>query len=101
MSQYGKYPESNVYNVLTGKFLHNKILVIRNLITIEGEIHMPKVLEKKSEKKQLSLELIDFGNKLQQALATKVQIKGSERKGKIMIEYYSKEDLNRIYNLFN
>lgn len=57
--------------------------------------------EKKTNKKQLSLELIDFGNKLQQTLATKVQIKGTERKGKILIEYYSKDDLNRIYNLFN
>lgn len=46
-----------------------------------------------------SLELIDFSTKLQQTLATKVQIKGTERKGKIMIEYYSKDDLNRIYEL--
>ena len=57
--------------------------------------------EKASNKRPLSLELIDFSNKLQQTLSTKVQIKGTEKKGKILIEYYSKEDLNRIYNLFN
>ena len=57
--------------------------------------------EKTSSKKPLSLELVDFGNKLQQALSTKVQIKGTERKGKIIIEYYNKDDLNRIYNIFN
>ena len=38
--------------------------------------------EKAPIKKALSLELVDFGNKLQQTLATKVQIKGTERKGK-------------------
>lgn len=57
--------------------------------------------DKVTTKKPTSLELIDFGNKLQQALSTKVQIKGTEKKGKIIIEYYNKDDLNRIYNLFN
>ena len=46
-----------------------------------------------------SIELIDFTQKLQQILATKVQIKGTEKKGKIMIEYYSKDELNRLYEL--
>ena len=57
--------------------------------------------EHSSIKKPLSLELVDFGNKLQQTLSTKVQIKGTEKRGKIIIEYYNKDDLNRIYNLFN
>lgn len=57
--------------------------------------------ERVTTKKPLSLELVDFSNRLQQALSTKVQIKGTERKGKIVIEYYNKEDLNRIYSLFN
>ena len=46
-----------------------------------------------------SIELIDFTQKLQQILATKVQIKGPEKKGKILIEYYSKDELNRLYEL--
>ena len=57
--------------------------------------------ERTTVKKPLSLELVDFGNKLQQTLSTKVQIKGTEKKGKIIIEYYNKDDLNRIYNLFS
>ena len=97
---------------------HGKILVsisdpstqisIANMV-VEGKISV-RELEKylqvmanrtpKTEKRvHQSLELIDFTNKLQQTLATKVQIKGTEKKGKIMIEYYSKDDLNRIYSL--
>lgn len=53
------------------------------------------------KKKVQSLELIDFTNKLQQTLSTKVKIQGTEKKGKILIEYYSKDDLNRIYSMFN
>lgn len=46
-----------------------------------------------------SIELIDFAKDLQQRLATKVQIKGTENKGKIVIDYYNKDDLDRLYTL--
>lgn len=46
-----------------------------------------------------SIELIDFSKDLQQRLATKVEIKGTEKKGKIVIDYYSKDDLDRLYTL--
>lgn len=55
--------------------------------------------QKNNKPKTQSIELIDFTQKLQQILATKVQIKGTEKKGKIMIEYYSKDELNRLYEL--
>ena len=43
-----------------------------------------------------SLELKELVNCLTQALATKVQIQGDERKGKLIIEYTSAKDLERI-----
>ena len=43
--------------------------------------------------------MIDFTKDLQQRLATKVQIKGTESKGKIVIDYYSKDELDRLYTL--
>lgn len=46
-----------------------------------------------------SIELVDFAKDLQQRLATKVQIKGTEQKGKIVIDYYNREDLDRLYTL--
>ncbi len=48
--------------------------------------------------KEKSLELKDFENKLKQIFATKAEIKGNDVKGKIVIDYYSKDDLDRIYN---
>ena len=35
------------------------------------------------------------------AFATKVEIKGDDNKGKIVINYYSKDDLDRIYDILN
>lgn len=54
----------------------------------------------KTHKKAVqSLEIMDFSKDLQQRLATKVQIKGTEHKGKIIIDYYTKDDLDRLYTL--
>ena len=54
---------------------------------------------KSSKKASQSIEMIDFTKDLQQRLATKVQIKGTESKGKIVIDYYSKDELDRLYTL--
>lgn len=48
-----------------------------------------------------SLEIRDFTRQLQDAFATKVSIQGNEAKGKICINYYSKDDLERIYTILN
>ncbi len=48
-----------------------------------------------------SLELQDFGNQLQRMFSTKATIQGTEKKGKIIIEYFSRDDLDRIYSLLN
>ena len=48
-----------------------------------------------------SLELQDFSRQLQSIFSTKTTIQGSDKKGKIVIEYYSKDDLDRIYSILN
>lgn len=48
-----------------------------------------------------SLELQDFSNQLQTIFSTKTSIQGNDNKGKIIIEYYSKDDLDRIYSIIN
>ena len=48
-----------------------------------------------------SLELQDFSNRLQSIFSTKTSIQGTDKKGKIVIEYYSKDDLDRIYSILN
>lgn len=46
-----------------------------------------------------SREICDFTNKLQQLFSTKVTIAGNDNKGKITIDYFSRDDLDRIYQL--
>lgn len=48
-----------------------------------------------------SLELQDFSHQLQSVFSTKTTIQGTDKKGKIIIEYYSKDDLDRIYSIIN
>jgi ParB family chromosome partitioning protein len=46
-------------------------------------------------------ELREMEERLIHELGTKVVIKGSEKKGRIEIEYYSMEDLERIYDVLS
>ena len=48
-----------------------------------------------------SLELQDFTAQIQRIFSTKASIQGTDRKGKIIIEYFSKDDLDRIYNILH
>ncbi len=48
-----------------------------------------------------SAELKEFERKLKRSLGTRVQIKGDDNKGKLIIDYYSADDLNRIYEILN
>ena len=50
---------------------------------------------------QRSLELNDFEEQLNKKFYTKVSIQGGDKKGKIIIEYFNKDDLDRIYNILN
>lgn len=56
---------------------------------------------KKSEKpvRPLTVELKDMEQKLIGYLGTKVQLKGDEKKGSITIEYFSMDDLERVFDL--
>lgn len=53
------------------------------------------------KKPEKSIELKEFENQIKRTLLTKVQIKGNDNKGRIIIEYYNKEDLNRIFDVLN
>ncbi|OIO37275.1 MAG: hypothetical protein AUJ72_04815 [Candidatus Omnitrophica bacterium CG1_02_46_14] len=53
----------------------------------------------KSEAKDMHIKNLE--DQLQHALGTKVRIFPGKKRGKIEIEYYSLEDLDRVLNLFN
>ncbi len=55
---------------------------------------------KKSKKAEsaLSPDLLSVQNTLRERLGTKVRLQGSEQRGKITIEYFSREDLEHVYD---
>ena len=75
-----------------------KKLSVRDLETLVKNINKPV---KEKVKQEQSLELKDFANNLKQLFATKVNIVGNDKKGRIYIDYYSATDLQRIYDILN
>lgn len=82
------------------KIAVNKKVTVRDLEKEVKNMQNPK--QSKPAPKKLSLEMNDFVTNLERKLSTKVAIKGNEKKGQIVINYYNKDDLDRIYEvLFN
>jgi len=53
----------------------------------------------RKEKLNADADLAEAEARLREKLATKVSILGSQKSGKLIIEYYSKDDLNLLYDL--
>ena len=47
--------------------------------------------------KVLPLELQDMENRLQETFGLRTQLKGSRKRGRIILQYYSEEELDRLY----
>lgn len=58
-----------------------------------------KAVDTKKKEKQVDLEIIELQEKLKSILGTKVTIEHKKNKGRIQIEYYSNEELDRILEL--
>ena len=80
------------------KEVFTRKLSVRELEKLIKELTKPK---KHKLVPQKSLELKDFEEQLNKKFYTKVSIQGGDKKGKIVIEYFNKEDLERIYNILN
>ena len=78
-------------------------LTVRETEKLISEISKGKSLEKqKPEKKMVSDPYIaDIKNKLEERFDTKVLISSKHNKGKIEIEYYSNDDLQRIMDILS
>lgn len=58
----------------------------------------PKVSAQRIPQEQ-SIELKELVNEMQRTFATKVSVMGNDKKGRIYIDYYSRDDLDRISEL--
>ena len=81
--------------IFYAKLVEEKNLTVRELEQIIKKDLKP---EKKEKEVDLNVKLAyeEFERKFESALGTKVKIFGGKKKGKIEIEYYSEEDLERI-----
>ncbi|ERK28664.1 ParB/RepB/Spo0J family partition protein [Clostridium intestinale] len=93
--------EKDLQYELAQKVIDDKISVrelekiVRNITDIKNE----KKLEENI--KDLSIYYNDIREKLENYFGTKVNIEKKKNKGKIEIEYYSEEDLQRILDIIN
>ncbi len=78
-------------------------LVIREGLSVR---QLEKLLQEKVEDKNIKnvkpekpSNIINLEESLMSVLGTKVQLKGNNKKGKIEIEYYGLEDLDRIIEM--
>ena len=82
--------------ILAKKIAKDK-LTVRDL-----EKEVESIMGNKKSKKVAKLpsdELQDFIGELQRKLGTKVSLIGNDKKGRIYIDYYSQDDLDRIYDI--
>lgn len=79
-----------------------KEVVERKLNVRDTEMLVKKCLLKKiaAKQKKKSEQLEEIEEKLKVIFGTKVQLLANRKKGKIMIEYYSNDELDRILELF-
>lgn len=83
--------------ILLAKKIAKDKLTVRDL---EKEVDV--ILGNKKKKKASKLpshELQDFISEMQRKLGTKVSVIGNDKKGRIYIDYYSQDDLDRIYDV--
>ena len=78
--------------------------VVEKKISVRDLEKLIKKLSKEGKKKpaeQRSLELNEFEKDLTRLLGTKTSIIGNDKKGRIIINYYNADDLQRIYDILN
>lgn len=75
----------------------NDKLTVRDFEKLVKNYNTPK--ENKPKAPPQSLELRDMIERMQRVFATKVYALGNDNKGRIYIDYFSSDDLNRILNL--
>lgn len=82
--------------------LHN--LILRDHLTVREAEEAAIRIQEKAKKKALTYEERDFyleqlAEKIQHKLGTKVIIQGKGKRGRISIDYYSLDDLDRLLNV--
>lgn len=79
--------------------------VMSSKLTVRDMENAVKELSKSTKKKttskssDISEEMREFIDIMERKFSTKINVNGNEKKGKIIINYYSSDDLDRIYEI--
>ncbi len=74
-------------------------LTVRDMENAVKELSKTTKKATKTKSKELSEEMREFVDIMERKFSTKVGISGNEKKGKIIINYYNPDDLDRIYEI--
>ncbi len=77
----------------------NRKITVRDMEKAVRDVTNPKL--KKSQKTSMTDEMQEFLEIMQHKFRTKVSLLGNEKKGRIIIDYYNSDDLDRIYDMIN
>jgi len=91
--------EDNNLQKELAKEVINKELTVREIEKLIKKIGNEDEEESKKKEVKRDPNLVFVENKLKDILGTKVNIKDGKKKGKIIVEYYSNQDLERIIEL--
>ena len=83
---------------LANQVINNK-LTVRDMENAVKEVDNSSRKVVKTAKPQLSMEMQEFVNIMEHKFSTKINVKGNDKKGKIIINYYNSDDLDRIYDI--
>lgn len=75
-------------------------LNVRQAEALAKQLQKKTPPKKQKEKTAYDIEIENLQNKLSSAMGTKVKINHTPKKGKIEIEYYGNDDLERIFGFF-
>lgn len=76
----------------------NKKITVRDMEKAVKELNNPKP---KKVQEEFSIEMKDLIGTMQRKFSTKVNVVGNNKKGRIYIDYYNSDDLDRIYDLIS
>lgn len=74
-------------------------LTVRDMENAVKELSKGTKKPTKAKTQEISMEMQEFIDIMEKKFSTKINIKGNEKKGKIVINYYNSDDLDRIYEL--
>lgn len=93
--------DDNELRLALSKRIIEDSLNVRQAESLAKQLQKKKPPSKPSKKSAYDIELENIQNTLSSNLGTKVKISHTDKKGKIEIEYYGNDDLERILKLIN